>query len=105
MVLVEVKTEKSKPAAPPTAPGNSREKRSEPEKEFDPVDGATVSVNGFAIGVTNKAGKIYTQPLPSCLPFTITAISKDGTKYGEPYLLTFKPGQDPEVVSIELKEI
>ena len=101
MVLVEVKTEKSKPAAPPTAPGNSREKRSEPEKEFDPVDGATVSVNGFAVGVTNKAGKIYTQPLPSCLTFTIAAISKDGAKKGSKNL-TYKPGQDPEDVTITL---
>ena len=105
MVLVDVKTETVPESNPPPPSSDLREKRNVPEKEFEPVDGATVSVNGFAIGVTNKAGKIYTQPLPSCLPFTITAISKDGTKYGEPYLLTFKPGQDPEVVSIELKEI
>ena len=102
MVLVEVKTE-AKPPAPP-GPENSREKRSAPEKKLEPVDGATVSVNGFAIGMTNKAGKIYTKPLSTCVTFTIEA-KKSG--YEDQKVVDYEVTLDsnPKVVTLELKKI
>ena len=64
------------------------------------VEGALVSVNGIPIGKTNKVGKIYTKPLPSCETFKIEA--KKDKKSGEKEDFTYTPGETISTVSIAL---
>ena len=66
------------------------------------AEGALVSVNGIPIGKTNKVGKIYTKPLPSCETFKIEAKKdkKSGTK--EDFKYTPDPDATIPTVSIAL---
>ena len=64
------------------------------------VEGALVSVNGIPIGKTNKVGKIYTAPLPSCQTFKIEAVLEK--KSGEKEDFKYTPGSTNFDVSISL---
>ena len=66
----------------------------------DAKEGATVLVNGIPIGKTNKVGKIYTAPLPSCQTFKIEAVLEK--KSGEKEDFKYTPGSEIETVSISL---
>ena len=66
------------------------------------VEGALVSVNGIPIGKTNKVGKIYTKPLPSCETFKIEA--KKDKKSGKKVDCTLPPVATISTVSIYLFE-
>ena len=66
----------------------------------DAKEGATVLVNGIPVGKTNKVGKIYTAPLPSCQTFKIEAVLEK--KSGKKEDFKYTPGSEIETVSISL---
>lgn len=65
------------------------------------AEGALVSVNGIPIGKTNKVGKIYTKPLPSCETFKIEA-KKDKKSGNKDFSYTPDPDATISTVSIAL---